>query len=61
MGLTYFAADGSYGDAAGLVVIDTSDWDQDDWDHIDFAPESERLSIARELSESNPDQLQLPL
>lgn len=61
MGLTYFAADGSFGDAAGLVVIDTSDWDQDDWDHIDFAPESERLSIARELSESNPDQLQLPL
>lgn len=61
MGLTYFAADGSFGDAAGLVVIDTSDWDQDDWDHIDFAPESERLSVARELSESNPDQLRLPL
>lgn len=61
MGLTYFAADGSYGDAAGLVVIDTSDWDQDDWDHVDFAPESERLSVARELSESNPDQLRLPL
>lgn len=60
MGLTYFATDGSFGDATGLVIIDTSDWDQDDWDHVGFATDNERLSVAREISESNPDQLQLP-
>lgn len=62
MGLTYFAADGSYGDAAGLIVVDTTGWDVDDWDHIELAPESDRLHIAREMSDSkDPNQLELPL
>jgi len=61
MGTSYFAADGSYGDAAGIVVIDTTTWDEEDWDTITFAPDSERARIAYELSVRNPDQLELPL
>jgi hypothetical protein len=59
MTLTYFAADGSYGDAAGLEVIDTSHWDENDWDTISFARDDERLEIARQLATGNPDQLSL--
>ena len=33
--LTYFAADGNYGDARGLVIVDTSTWEEDQWNHID--------------------------
>ena len=61
MGLTYFAADGSFGDAAGLIVLDTTNWDQEDWDHVELAPESDRLCIARDLADRDPNQLELPL
>lgn len=61
MGITYFAADGSFGNAVDLVIIDTTNWDADDWDHVEMAPDRDRARVARELSENNPDQLQLPL
>lgn len=48
---TYFAADGTYGDADHLVTIDTSDWNEDDWDEIDSTNDNSRrttaLAIAR--------------
>lgn len=28
---TYFAADGSYGDAVGMSIIHTGDWSEDAW------------------------------
>ena len=31
---TYFAKDGSYGDASGLVIVDTSKWTEDTWQMI---------------------------
>ena len=50
--ITYFGIDGNYGDATGLVVVDTSKFTARDFDTIDEAPDDERgfvaLSIARE-------------
>ena len=46
MALTYFAADGSYGDAAGLVILDTRVWNQEQWDAVETASDYERVAIA---------------
>lgn len=51
MGTTYFAKDGSYGDASGLVIVDTSDWDERDWDAIDRASDDYRCTVARRMSD----------
>jgi len=59
MNLTYFAADGSYGDASSLVVVDTSDWADDDWDMVQEARDSERSAIAVQISRSSDAQLTL--
>lgn len=47
----YFAQDGSYGVATDLVLVDTTDWSEDDWQLIEFSTDSERASIAQRLSE----------
>lgn len=49
MSKKYFAADGSFGDA-DLIVVDTSEWGNEEWEIIDNAPDSERMSIAFQLS-----------
>ena len=58
--MIYFAADGSYGDAAGLIIIDTSEWNEEEWAIIDEARDSERVRLAYELSTDAPDQPALP-
>ena len=58
----YFAVDGSFGDATGLIVADTSALDTEDWSIIFEVPDSERLEVVRQiLAEStiSPDQLTL--
>ena len=35
----YFATDGNYGNAENLVIIDTADWTEDEWDIIEQSPE----------------------
>jgi hypothetical protein len=35
MSYTYFAEDGNYGDASGLVIVDTSDWTEEQWQMIE--------------------------
>jgi hypothetical protein len=42
MQLTYFAADGNYGDATGMVVIDTTGWTDEDFAELDGASDSDR-------------------
>jgi hypothetical protein len=44
--LTYFAADGNYGDATGLVIVDTSTWDEDTWEAVEAANEWTRPAKA---------------
>lgn len=56
----YFAADGNYGSAEGLVVVDTSDWTEEEWEVIDCARESERPEIAKQMKWLDADQLILP-
>ena len=48
----YFAKDGSYGDALGLVVVDTSEWTEADWVRIDEAMDDERPEIAEQINET---------
>lgn len=43
---TYFASDGSYGDADDLITIDTSGWTEADWEKIEEASDSDRGAIA---------------
>lgn len=54
----YFAVDGNYGDADGLVIVDTSDWDDDDWAAIDFARDSDKARIAKAIADGvDPDDI----
>ena len=55
MALTYFAADGSYGDAAGLVIIDTRAWNNDQWERVEEASDYVRNAIAANLALENGD------
>lgn len=49
MSETYIAADGTYGDATGMLVIEER-WapllTEEDWQRIDTASDSDRLSVA---------------
>jgi hypothetical protein len=51
-GLTYFAQDGSYGDASGLTVIDTTLWIELDWEGISEVPGGKRPMVARLITET---------
>lgn len=50
--LSYFATDGSYGNADGLVVMETTHWTELDWNLIDGAMDDARPTVARILTES---------
>ena len=55
MALTYFAGDGSYGDASGLVIIDTRAWNNDQWDSIESASDYTRANVAQSIALLNGD------
>lgn len=46
---TYFAADGNYGDAHGIVFVDTNNWDAHEFELIDRASDWERPELAQLL------------
>lgn len=46
MALMYFAGDGSYGDASGLVIIDTRAWNNEQWDRVESASDYARAALA---------------
>jgi hypothetical protein len=50
---TYFALDGNYGEAQGMVVVDTTKWSEDDWTQIEEARDSERAQVALDLTIKN--------
>lgn len=47
----YFATDGNYGDATDIVIVDTAEWTDDDFQLIEDASDSERAEIATRLDE----------
>jgi hypothetical protein len=49
--LSYFASDGSYGDAVGLTVIDTTDWMPGDFDLLEGVTAEDLPDAARVVSE----------
>lgn len=46
----YFAEDGNYGDATNIVIVDTTEWTEEDWNEVEEAPDYERVDIARSIS-----------
>ena len=52
---TYFAADGSYGMVSGIIIVDTSAWNENDWDRIENAGDLERAAIAASIALENGD------
>jgi D-ribose pyranose/furanose isomerase RbsD len=42
----YFATDGSWGHAEGMIVLDTVLWTDKDWQRIDEALDDERVTVA---------------
>jgi len=48
---TYFAKDGSYGDASGLVILDTSKWTEETWQMIEET--SDGFRSTRAIEETN--------
>lgn len=46
----YFAANGSYGDSRGLVLVDTNNFTDEDWQDIEICPDSTRLPLAATIA-----------
>lgn len=46
MALHYFAADGNFGNADELLVVDTSDWTDEDWERIEEAYDFQKPYVA---------------
>lgn len=55
MALTYFAKDGSYGDAAGMVIIDTRAWNNEQWQAVEEAYDYSRAALAASIGLENGD------
>jgi hypothetical protein len=47
---TYFAVDGSFGVAEGLVVVDTTEWTPDMWECIEDEWEHNRPVLAKHFA-----------
>lgn len=52
MASCYFAANGDYGDADGLIVLSVAQFTEDDWKTIEAADDEERASVARQIARS---------
>lgn len=46
----FFAQDGSFGHAEGIVIIETDQWEEDDWDMVADAPDSRRAAVAMAMA-----------
>lgn len=46
----YFAQDGNFGDATELIIVDTTNWTEADWEMIEDAYDGERATIAERIS-----------
>lgn len=50
---TYFASDGSYGQADGIVILDTRAWNAEQWERVEFALDHERAAVAASIALEN--------
>lgn len=51
MSNSYFAMDGSYGDAEEILIVDTDQWTEDDWDSVHNASDDGRSDVAQSIIE----------
>jgi len=49
--LHYFAEDGNFGEASGLTVVDTTEWEESDFDLVEQASDWNRPLAARAVSD----------
>lgn len=61
MTTTYFAVDGSYGDAEEIIIVDTTDWSDDEWYAIRECTDSSRHGIVTQIIANAGDAAQLEL
>ena len=48
---TYFAKDGNYGYAGGLVIVDTDKWTDEEWAIVEENSDEDRPAVATQLTE----------
>lgn len=46
----YFAADGSWGNAEGILVVDARRWSSEDFERVSSCADSDRLEIAKSIN-----------
>lgn len=46
----YFASDGGFGKAENVVIVDTAQWSEEDWDAVRFSRPEDRLRMVMELT-----------
>jgi hypothetical protein len=46
----YFALDGNYGNADGIVLVETDDFSVEEWLEIEEASDNERANMAVEIA-----------
>ena len=49
---TYFAADGSYGSAEKMIVVNTSSFTAEDWENIECATDSDLIQVVYDILDS---------
>jgi hypothetical protein len=62
--LTYFAADGNYGSAEDILVVDTGRWSDEELEAVALATDLSRIKVARQIADNygdNPAQLRIDL
>lgn len=45
----YFAADGNYGDASGILIVHSDHFTEEEWEEIDTSHDSTRVEVVTEL------------
>lgn len=48
--MMYIARDGSYGDADGILLVDTAAWTGDDWEDFNQAAEDEDSFLMEDIA-----------
>jgi len=61
MKMSYFAVDGSYGSADDIIIVDTGDWSEDEWDAVTMSTDTNRLEVVRQILDNASDAEQLEL
>jgi hypothetical protein len=53
MSKSYFAMDGNYGLANGLLVVDTKSWSPHMWEEVELSSDHTRLELASHFADTN--------